>query len=545
LQVLLALAFWPVRRYAPERLTLVALYAELARAAASGASAHEAPPASAEVTAAQQALRSLGGDRSLEAERYLALLSQAERIRLALMALSRLQVRTGREPRLAAEAARLSRALFLASEVLRTIADAMASGKPAAPQAESVTQLRALAGELRDDHADPMIGDAVWQLDALRGQLRSALDLASHVTPAGAMEFEQRESEQPWRLRLAGALATLRANLHLESAAFRHAVRLAVCVMIGSMIGDALDWRRAYWLPMTTAIILKPDYTSTFSRGLLRLAGTFAGILLATALFHLFLPARPVEVVMIALFAFLLRCFGPANYGVFVTMLTALVVLMFAITGAAPAQLIAARAINTAAGGAIALVAYWLWPTWERTQVSETLATMLDSYRVYFRTVRDAYLEPGRSFSAALVSTGMAARLARSNLEASATRLHAEPGVPAARLTALDAILANSHRFIHAAMSLEAGLVRSQAVPARDAFRVLTSHLDLTLYYLASALRGSPIAAADLPDLREDHHVLVHSGDPAVERYALVNIETDRAVNSLNTLAVEILTWER
>jgi hypothetical protein len=35
----------------------------------------------------------------------------------------------------------------------------------------------------------------------------------------------------------------------------------------------------------------------------------------------------------------------------------------------------------------------------------------------------------------------------------------------------------------------------------------------------------------------------MRSGDPHVERYALVNVETDRAVNSLNTLSAEILAW--
>ena len=104
---------------------------------------------------------------------------------------------------------------------------------------------------------------------------------------------------------------------------------------------------------------------------------------------------------------------------------------------------------------------------------------------------------------------------------------------------------ASRRRLIHAVMSLEAGLVQSRAVPARPGFRVLSNHVDLTLYYLASSLRGSSIAATDLPDLREDHHALVNSGDPAVERYALVNVETDRVVNSLNTLAMEIFAWEK
>ncbi len=67
--------------------------------------------------------------------------------------------------------------------------------------------------------------------------------------------------------------------------------------------------------------------------------------------------------------------------------------------------------------------------------------------------------------------------------------------------------------------------------------------MEITLHSLAGALRGSPLGRSDLPDLREDHHALVHSGDPAAERYALVNVETDRMTNSLKTLRDELLKW--
>ena len=353
------------------------------------------------------------------------------------------------------------------------------------------------------------------------GQLRSALDLTGHVTPAGARDFERHESHQPWRLRLAGAVALLRANLRIESAAFRHALRLSACVVIGTLAGRMLDWRRSYWVPMTIALILRPDFTSTFTRGLLRLGGTLAGLVLATGLFHFLAPALAMKVALIALFCFLIRCYGPANYGVLVTSLTALVVLMFTIAGGAPAPVMVARGLNTALGGVIALIAYWLWPTWERTQISESMAGLLDAYRTYFGAVSNAYLEPEKPFAAELDRARMAARLARSNLEAAATRLLFEPGMTPPRLTGLNAILANSHRFIYAAMALEAGLVRSRPVPARPQFHVLANHVDLTLYYLAASLRGSPIAAAHLPNLREDHHGLASAGDPSVERYAL------------------------
>jgi uncharacterized membrane protein YccC len=254
-----------------------------------------------------------------------------------------------------------------------------------------------------------------------------------------------------------------------------------------------------------------------------------------------------VQVSLIGVFMFLLRWAGPANYGVLVTALTALVVLLFAITGVAPAELIAPRALYTVLGGTIGLAAYRLWPTWERTQVPEALARLLDAYREYFQAVRDAYLRPGMESDPAMASrlerVRQAGRLARTTLEASVARLGLEPGVTADGLTKLHAILANSHRLIHAVMALEAGLFRSQPVPARTEFTTFANHVDSTLYFLAAYLRGVPLKPGDLPDLREDHHALMRAGASGVERYELVNVESDRVTNSLNTLATELVQW--
>ncbi len=291
---------------------------------------------------------------------------------------------------------------------------------------------------------------------------------------------------------------------------------------------------------MTVAIVLKPDFSATFSRGVLRLGGTFVGLLLATGLFILMPSNAALEVAFIFVFMFMLRCFGGANYGIFVVAVTALVVLLFAVTGIPPGKVIAARGWNTALGGAIALIAYAVWPTWERNQVPEALAKLLDAYRAYFNAVRESYLHPEQWFDD---QVRHAARLARSNLEASVERLMAEPGASGQRLGMVSGILADSHRLVHAIMALEAGLYRSGPAPARPAFTPFANAVELTLYYLAAFLRGSPLTRGELPDLREAHHALIQSGDALTERYTLVNIETDRVTNSLNTLAEEILKW--
>jgi uncharacterized membrane protein YccC len=563
-QTALALAFWPLRRYVPERNALGNLYLALSRAAASPPEhAAQSPPTTAQSIAAQNALATLDQDHSVDSERFRSLLIQAERMRLSVLALSRLRARIGRERQEGLEVTILDRYFVVCSGILNDIGSSLIAGLPMGANPDSVEgnsnndaleDLQTLAESLREhDSTQPrapalrgstaveaMVVDARFQMDALGGQIRSAIDLEISATPAGASAFDRREAARPWTLRLRGPLATLRANLTLESAACRHAVRLAVCVLIGDAVARGFELRRSYWLPMTIAIVLKPDFTATFSRGVLRLAGTFAGLLFATLLVHVLPPGIAPQIVCAGVLMFVVRCLGGANYGILATSVTALVVFLIALSGVPPKEVISARALNTVIGGAIALVAYWVWPTWERTQLSETMARMLDGYRNYVREVLKSY-DTGNAEG--LDRARVAGRLARTNLEASVERSNAEPGASQERVRSRNSLLASSHRLAHALLALEAGLSTSRSATPREAFHKFANDVELTLYYLAAALRGSPIAPDALPDLREDHRALTQAGDAYSQPYALMNVETDRITNSLNTLSEELLRW--
>ena len=173
------------------------------------------------------------------------------------------------------------------------IGQSLLAGGSATLNPDSLNKVSRLAEAYCDDGQEErpksnsaLVADLRFQMAALSGQLRAAMHLAAYSTPAGRAVFERRESETPWTLRLAGTLATLRANLTLNSAVCRHAVRLSLCVAIGDSLARLLPWPRSYWMPMTIAIILKPDFTATFSRGVMRLAGTFVGLVFATWFFH-------------------------------------------------------------------------------------------------------------------------------------------------------------------------------------------------------------------------------------------------------------------
>src|SRR5437762_4645768 len=150
-QTALSVALWPVQRYEPERRALANFFRELARAAEQPLNATSAPPVTVHSTQAQQALSGLDREASIEAVRYRALLSQAERIRLSLLMLSRLHLRMQRESPMHRSVQILRDYLKKAAQALQAIGDSLISGIPAEASKEIVAASEALTLQLRQE----------------------------------------------------------------------------------------------------------------------------------------------------------------------------------------------------------------------------------------------------------------------------------------------------------------------------------------------------------------------------------------------------------
>jgi len=517
LETLLAVAFWPVNPYQPERRIIASVYRTIAQIAVLPAGAAGSPPGALAMTEAHEAQRRLAEDRSAPAERLSFLLHQAERIRLSLLSLRRVRQRVARAPEEAGTLDVIDRLLEFSSGILDSVSESVEAGHGVPP----IAGLNGLVKEL------PAGSEARHQAEALAGQLRAASGLSAPET-RGPVAAGTKQDPLSRRMRL-------RANLSLDSTAFRHALRLAVCVGLGTALARSFGLERGYWLPMTIAIVLKPDFITTFSRGVLRIIGTLAGLLLATVLFHI-LPAGPwTDVALVTVFTLILRWAGPANYGIFVVAISGIAVVLIAITGVSPQSAILARAINTTLGGALALAAYWIWPTSERAQTGSVLAKLLECYRDYFARVAAAH--QGAS-PAALDGIRLAARLARSNAEASVTRFAAEPGVLAAETEVLNGILVSSHTFVRAVMALESTLYGRQNLPVPQQLNAFSADVTATLDALAQSLRNRARVPENLPDLRQTWEAMCeHEGQTFFET------ETDRLTTSLNTLKEQVTRW--
>ncbi len=443
LQMTFALLLWPVRRYEPERRAIGKVYVDLSKEVDPHSDVLLSGPLSAPSTQVQDTLSALGRDHSIESERFRLLFDQADRIRMSLFALDRLRAElrhvVHKQGNAEPDATHgVDHLLNVTSRLLSAAGTCLLSGERMKDEAALLAELKNVvqsANLQAGNNANGLTGELTSTVNVLAGQLRAIVELTNHAIPEGLDAFAKNEAAQPWRLQMGSWLGVIRANLDIRSGFFRHAIRLAVCVAMGDAIGRGiLNWQRSYWIPMTIAVVLKPDFTSTFSRGVLRLLGTFAGLVLATILYHALPQSALTQLLLVGGFTFALRWIGPANYGVFSVAVSGLIVFLIAATGIPPGQVVLQRGLNTAAGGIFALIAYALWPTWERTQVSEAMAEMLDACRTYFREVVDRFGRDDAILESELDEARRNWRRARSNAEASVDRVSSEPGITAEKL---------------------------------------------------------------------------------------------------------------
>ncbi|WP_195826203.1 FUSC family protein [Xanthomonas oryzae] len=535
LQVLLALAAWPLQRYRPERFALAELMRQLASSARQRPEASAAPPATQEVLDAMVMLHGEHRSRAIAVQSFRIIAELCDRVRLELLSLA------DAETRLTESQARqtIERVLERSAIVLEQLAHAMTVGEDPVAANASMTGFDDLVGALAqfqhgnaDTRERRLVRVAVARAQGLGGQLRALVRNAHWASSRGEIQAQLAEARLPAALRPAATWATLRANLDLSSVAFRHALRCGVCLALAIAFQRWQPLPHGFWIPMTTAIVLKPDFGGTFSFGALRVAGTFVGLLLATLLAHLAMDGASIRLVLLTLFCLGFRLLTQVNYGIGVAFLTGMLVLLLSFEGVSPGEAVGARLQATVAGSALALIAYALWPTRERRQIRASLAHLLSAYRDYLRHLLLGQMDD-------LGDTRAAARVARTNAQASIERLRGEPRSRRnlQELKLAESLLANGNRLIRATLLLEAVLSDGHPLPTLEALPAFAQQADQALSELIDCLRnGSIPAAATLRNAeRQLSDALAALPDSSPTTAALADT-IDRVTDSIGTL---------
>jgi uncharacterized membrane protein YccC len=159
--------------------------------------------------------------------------------------------------------------------------------------------------------------------------------------------------------------------------AWTFTIRLMSCMAVATVLSEVLPLQRSYWVPLTVAVILKPDYGSVFARALQRAIGTVVGAVLGAAILAA-VPFGPWLLLPFGILAALLPYGKLRNFGLSATFLTPLVVLLIDLLRPTGWHLAADRAIDTVlASLVVLLVGYAPWPvSWHAHLPGKLAATL-------------------------------------------------------------------------------------------------------------------------------------------------------------------------
>lgn len=168
-----------------------------------------------------------------------------------------------------------------------------------------------------------------------------------------------------------------------------NAAKLALCMTLAYSMKYWLDDQHWYWIPLTVALVMKPELGSVFVRAVLRIIGTAIGVLLGSAILILLPKGMGLLAILIALAA----CIPWAmlrSYALQSILLTPLVLILLDLTspGVLNINYASQRLMDTAIGGTIVLVfGYFIWPRSHERQLASAYQVAMQALADYLRAV--------------------------------------------------------------------------------------------------------------------------------------------------------------
>ncbi|HYZ01070.1 MAG TPA: FUSC family protein, partial [Candidatus Binatia bacterium] len=274
---------------------------------------------------------------------------------------------SGRDP----ETRRLASLLNAATGLVEpSVAIAHARSRPPAALGWAASSL---ADAIERDRPPPALPPEDREDDPLLAELRSGLSSArSRFTriPPGELSTQRGSL---WARALEAA-----EHLLVGPEGWLFAARLALCMSLAGIARELVPLGRGYWVLLTTALVLKPDFGSVFARAIQRAAGTLVGVLIAAVLLGLLAPG-PLLLACVPVFAALLPYAVRRNYGLFAAFLTPIAILLLDFGFPVDASIVGVRLLDTLLGCAIVLIAgYLLWPETWRVRLGGRVADAAD-----------------------------------------------------------------------------------------------------------------------------------------------------------------------
>ncbi|GGR12407.1 FUSC family protein [Streptomyces roseolus] len=355
---------------------------------------------------------------------------------------------------------RVRELLAAAGEVLDAAAHAIRHGAPVRLPPAAVAALRTPdTGTILSDRSHR----AALRLTALLGDV---VETAEPRTETGRDPADP-SAPRPTLLRLLPlVVARMRAEVRPGSAVLRHALRVSAVTAAGYLLGQVLPFGHGYWAPMTSVMVMRPDFSQTYSRSVARFGGTLVGVGLASAVVRTAHPGTYLSAGLAVLCAFGMYLLMRTGYAVSQVCVAAYVVFLLGMEGSGVTQTVRDRVLLTLLGGLLAMLSYAVYPAWETPRLRGRLADWLTASGRYAAAVAARYADPAGPGSPDVREALLSARAARVAWHDALARATHEPvrhrGLPHAAAEGAGRAIAE---FGRAAMLLEAHLPEHGAPP--------------------------------------------------------------------------------
>lgn len=263
----------------------------------------------------------------------------------------------------------------------------------------------------------------------------------------------------------------LRNNISLSSSHFRHAIRITTALLLGYLFSmfDFLGLGHTYWILITITAILKPAYSITKQRNLLRLYGTITGATIAYIILH-FIHINSVLFAILLISMIMCFSFLKGRYFWAVLFMTIYVFLSFNFLNPGKVNIIFKdRVLDTAIAGIIAFtVSYLVLPVWEHTQNLDLMKKSAADNLIYFQSVISKFLQGNFDIEDYKVKRKNAI-ISLANLSDNFQRMISDPKNQQKKLEVVHQFVATSHLVTAYTASLSQYAKSNEQYPEIDA----------------------------------------------------------------------------
>ncbi|WP_430402590.1 FUSC family protein [Fluviicola sp.] len=183
----------------------------------------------------------------------------------------------------------------------------------------------------------------------------------------------------------------VREVFNIDSQQFRYSLRVGLGLALSVFIFKFFQIDHGHWIALTLLIVIQPYYGATRKKGIERIVGTVAGILVGGAI--MLLPIKHEAFVVILIFiSFFVAYYLRNNYKVGVFFVTIMMVVMMQLSKQGSWDLIWWRVLSTLIGSILAIsISFAFWPIWEKQRFPALLNKSLNMNLFYLSQVSLSY----------------------------------------------------------------------------------------------------------------------------------------------------------